>query len=100
VSDFLYCPKLFMNSTNFQQKILDYFILTISSRSFPHCEYRLWIVIDIDIHTVYWAEGHICTFISVITGPVHIYLELSFVLVVIDFCSNLEKEEFLHINLP
>ncbi len=42
VSDFLRCRKLFMNSTNFQQKILDYFISIISSRSFPHCEYRLW----------------------------------------------------------
>jgi hypothetical protein len=31
-----------MNSTNFQQKILDYFISIISSQSFPHCEYRLW----------------------------------------------------------
>jgi hypothetical protein len=34
-------PQLFMNSTNFQQKILDYLISTISSPSFPHCEYRL-----------------------------------------------------------
>jgi hypothetical protein len=33
---------LFMNSTNFQQKILDYLISIISPRSFPHCEYRLW----------------------------------------------------------
>jgi hypothetical protein len=32
---------LFMNSTNFQQKILDYLISIISSRSFPHCEYCL-----------------------------------------------------------
>jgi hypothetical protein len=32
---------LFMNSTNFQQKILDYLISIISSQSFPHCEYRL-----------------------------------------------------------
>ncbi len=41
VSEFLHCRKLFMNSTNFQQKILDYLISIISSRSFPHCEYRL-----------------------------------------------------------
>jgi hypothetical protein len=41
VSDFLHCRKLFRNSTNFQQKILDYLISIISSRSFPHCEYRL-----------------------------------------------------------
>jgi hypothetical protein len=30
-----------MNSTNFHKKILDYLISFISSRSFPHCEYRL-----------------------------------------------------------
>jgi hypothetical protein len=35
------CRKLFMNSTNFQQKFLDYLISIISSRSFPQCEYRL-----------------------------------------------------------
>ncbi len=42
VSDFLHCRKLYMNSTNFRQKILDYLISIISSRSFPHCEYRFW----------------------------------------------------------
>jgi hypothetical protein len=31
VSDFLHCRKLFMNSKNFQQKILDYLISIISS---------------------------------------------------------------------
>ncbi len=41
VSDFFHCRKLFMNSTNVQQKILDYLITIISSRSFPHCEYSL-----------------------------------------------------------
>jgi hypothetical protein len=41
VSDFLHHRKVIMNSTNFRQKILDYFISTISSRSYPHCEYRL-----------------------------------------------------------
>jgi hypothetical protein len=41
VSDFLHCRTVFMNSTNFRQQILDYFISTISSRSFPLCEYRL-----------------------------------------------------------
>jgi hypothetical protein len=35
VSDFLPCRKVFKNSPNFWQKILDYFISTISSRSFP-----------------------------------------------------------------
>jgi hypothetical protein len=38
---FIRCRKLLMNSTNFCQKILDYFISTISSWSFHHCEYRL-----------------------------------------------------------
>jgi hypothetical protein len=38
---FFICQILFMNSTNFQQKILDYLMSIISSRSFPHCEYRL-----------------------------------------------------------
>jgi hypothetical protein len=38
VSDFLYCRKLFKNSTNFQQKFPEYLISTNSSRSFPHCE--------------------------------------------------------------
>ncbi len=35
---FLYCRKLFTSTTNFWQKILDYFISTVSSQSFPHCE--------------------------------------------------------------
>ncbi len=35
LSDFLHCPKLFMNSTNFQQKILDYLIPIISSLWIP-----------------------------------------------------------------
>jgi hypothetical protein len=40
-SDFLYCRKLFMNYTNFKQKIVDYLILTTSSRSYPQYQYRL-----------------------------------------------------------
>jgi hypothetical protein len=46
VSDFPSCCKLFMKSTNFRQKILDYFISTISSRLLPHREYHLWRVCE------------------------------------------------------
>jgi hypothetical protein len=34
-------PKINYEFHKFPAKILDYLILTISSRSYPHCEYRL-----------------------------------------------------------
>jgi hypothetical protein len=60
VSDFLHCRKLFMNSTNFQQKILVYLISIISSWSFPHCEYRLCPLFDILLNKYFpagWPSG-------------------------------------------
>ncbi len=41
MSDYSSCCQLFMNSTNFRQKILDSFISIISSRLFIHCEHHL-----------------------------------------------------------
>jgi hypothetical protein len=41
ISDFLHSRGLFMNKEKIQQEILDFLISTMSSRSFPDCEYRL-----------------------------------------------------------
>jgi hypothetical protein len=40
VLDFLYCSKKFMNMAKIWQEIIEFFISTISYRSFPDCEYK------------------------------------------------------------
>jgi hypothetical protein len=44
------CSNFFMNTENIQKEILGYLIKTISSRSVPDCEYRLWFKTELNAY--------------------------------------------------